>query len=444
MTTPISDHVHVTISVDSLSIEQANFGTPMLAAVHSVFPERVRTYNGNTGLSGLLSDGFTTAHPVYRMAAALLGASPKVEEFKVARLALSHTQDVEIEITSAVEDEVVTVTILDEAGVEHDISYTILAAETTTTVATAVAALINGALANLTATPTAENIQCVADNPGEVFYYSGNANCNLTDETPDPGIATDLAAIDLADSDWYGLVLDVNSFAIVDAAAGYVETIRRIYLAQSQDSEIPTSGTGDIATELENDARVRTPIIYLHGPDSSMAEYPSAAWFGKTLPKDPGSQTWAFKSLSGVTPSSLTPNELTNLKAKHCNHYIRIAGVNITRHGWAPDGTWIDQTRFTDWLQARIEEALFTLMAGSDKLPYDDDGVDLIRGAIFGVYSEGADNGGAELEDFSFSAPLATDQAAADRNNRIMRDIQFGGRLTGAIHELYVTGQIIP
>jgi hypothetical protein len=446
MSTPISDHVHVTINVDSLSIEQANFGIPLLAAYHTVFPERVRTYNGNTGLSGLLSDGFTTASAVYKMAAALLAASPKVETFKVGRLANVHTQDVELEMTSAVEDQVVTVDIVDELGVSHPISYTIGAAETTTTVATAVAALINGALTNATATPTAENIQVVADNPGDVFFYSNNANCNLTDETPDPGgggIAADLAAIDLADSTWYGVILDVSSAAIIAATAGYVETLRRQYFAQTQDSEVPTSGSGDIATTLQNAARLRSPIIYHHGPNASLAEYPAAGWVGKTFPLDPGSQTFAFKTLSGVTPGTMTPDQLTNLKAKNCNMYLRIAGVNITRYGNAPDGSWIDVTRFTDWLQARIEEVLFTLMAGLPKLPYDDDGVDLIRGGIFGVYSEGADNGGAELSDFTFSAPLAAAQTPADRTARKMRDIQFGGRLTSAIQEIYVTGNII-
>jgi hypothetical protein len=430
--------------VDSLSIEQANFGTPMLAAYHTVWAERVRTYSGNTMLTALLSEGFTAYSPIYRMAAALLGQSPKVEEVKVGRLALPFTQDQELEVTSNTEDDVVTVTITDPAGADHVCSYTVVALDTLNDVAIGLKAAIDAEAMDVTiAAPAGAELQVVADNPGEVFYYSANDHVDLLDDTPDPGIATDLAAIELADSDWYGLLLDLNSFAIVDAAAGWIETQRKLYGAQTQDSEVPTSGTGDIATELEGDARVRTPIIYHHGPDASLADYPACAWFGKTLPKDPGSQTWSFKTLSGVTYNSLTPNQLSELKGKHCNMYVRIAGVNITRHGWAPDGTWIDQTRMVDWLQARIEEALFALMAGSDKLPYDDDGVELIRGAIFGVYSEGADNGGLELEDFQFSAPLAADQAAADRTARIMRDIQFGGRLTGAIHEIYVTGAIV-
>lgn len=443
MTTPIADHVHVTISVDNLSLEQANFGTPMLAAYHTVFPERRRTYDGNTGLSALLADGFPATHPVVKMATSLLGQSPKVEEFKVGRLALPFTQDVELEVTSNTEGDVVSVTITDPAGTAHVCSYTVVALDTLNDVAVALKAAIDAEAMDVTiAAPGAAELQVVADNPGEIFYYEANTNLEILDDTPDPGIATDLAAIALVDDDWYALSLDLASFAIIDAAAGWIETQRKICEVDTQDSIVPTSSAADIASELEGDARVRTHIHYRHAPDSSLAEYYGAGLLGKTLPNDPGSQTWAFKTVSGSTPSSLTPNQLSELKGKHCNHYIRIAGQNISRHGWAPDGTWIDQTRFVDWLQARIEEALFALMAGSKKLPYDDEGIDRIRGAIFGVYSEGAENGGAELEDFQFSAKAAKAQTAQDRADRKMRDIRFGGRLTGAIHEIYVSGNI--
>lgn len=443
MSTPISAHVQVTIAIDSVSIARASFGIPMVLAyiAASIMSERVRSYDSADALTAMRADGFPTSHPAYRMVQALLAQNPKVEKVKLGRCR-AHTQDTELEVLSAVEGQTIAVTIIDELGVPHVISRPVGAASSLSNEATALAALINAALTNLTATAsgTDGNIQCVADNPGDVFYFHSWTNLNVTDETPDPGLAADLADIVLEDDDWYAAILDVNSFALADALATWVETQRKIAVVQSQDSEIPTSGAGDIATELSDDERDRTALIYTH--KQSLSEYPAPAWVGRCLPKDPGALTWAFKRASGVSPSKLTATERGHLEAKHANHYITIAGANITRHGEMASGMWIDRQQLVDWLQARVEESLFDLMVSNDKLPFTDDTVSMAEAAIYGVYKQGAENSGLVLGDFSFSAPKASAQTTADRAARLMRGIKFGGTFTDAVHKLSVTGQI--
>ncbi len=442
MAAPITDHVVVTISIDSVSVEQANFGTPMLLAYIPTGTQagRVGTYAGNGGLTALVAAGFAVTDPVYLMASALLSQSPKVEEFKLGRLQ-AHTQDTEIEITTAVEDDKIEVTIVDAAGVSYSYDRTVASASSLTAEAVLLQTWVNTtqAITDLTATPTVENLQCVADTPGDVFYYHSNVGCNLTDETPDPGFATDLAAILTADDDWYAAGTDVNSLAISTALATWTEANDKLAIPQSQDSAIPTVDANDIASVLQASARARSGVIYTK---QSLASYPAMAWLGKTLTKDPGSQTWAFKTLSGVTYDTFTATERGYLDAKDCNYYLRIAGNNITRYGTLASGLYIDIRRMSDWIKARVEEGIFGLMLSNDKLPYTDDTLNAVEGEIEAVYEQGAVNGGLVLADFTFAATAAASQAEADRDTRIMRGIQFGGTFTGAVHKMYITGVI--
>jgi hypothetical protein len=444
----IEDHVNVTIDLNAVSVTRQNFGLPILLDYFStsIFSERVRTYRTSTILSALVSDGFTTTSPIYRMAQAIAGASVKVREVKVGRLALAYTQDTEINVTSITEGDSVGCVIIDTDGTEYEAYHVVTAGQTWNDVAVALKAVVDAlGLAITIAAPGFADIRLVANNPGEIFYFHTNTNCTINEKTPDPGIATDLANIQIEDDEWYGILTSINSFAVVDAVAGWVETQRKIYVAQSQDSEIVTSGTGDIGTELKDDARFRTALIYTHAPSGRpLSEYPACAWIGKTFPKDPGSQTWMFKSLSGVAASLFTATELSYLVSKNVNHYVSIAGVSVTRFGtMAISATrFIDQVRLRDWLEARIQEEVFALMASNDKLPYDDDGIDMIRGAITAVYEEGAGNSALQLTEFSFEALPADEQASGDVLARTVRDIVFGGRFTGAIHSVYITGNV--
>lgn len=443
----IEDHVSITIDLNAVSVTRQNFGLPILLDYFptSIFADRVRTYRATTMLSALVSDGFATTDPIYRMAQAMLGSQVKVRDVKVGRLALAYTQDTELTVTSNTEDDIVGVTITGTDGVDYEAYHTVTAAQTLNDVAVALKALIDAHALDLTiAAPGAEDLQLVADNAGDVFYFHTNTHCDVTDETPDPGIATDLAAIQVVDDEWYGMLTSINSFAVVDAVAGWVETQRKIYVAQSQDSDIVTSEITDIGTELKDDARFRTALIYSHAPNGSLTAFPACAWVGKTFPKDPGAQTWAFKSLSGVGASTMTANEIANLVAKNVNHYVSIAGVSVTRYGnmGISSTRFIDQVRLKDWLEARIQEEVFSLMASNDRLPYDDDGIDMVRGAITAVYEEGAGNGALKLSEFSFEALPADEQASGDVLARTVRDIVFGGRFTGAIHSVYITGNV--
>src|SRR5882757_6145708 len=61
--------VNISITQDTLALQRAGFGVPLLVSYGATFPERVRYYSG---LDGLVTDGFSTTSIEYRTATALI------------------------------------------------------------------------------------------------------------------------------------------------------------------------------------------------------------------------------------------------------------------------------------------------------------------------------------------------------------------------------------
>ena len=81
------------------------------------------------------------------------------------------------------------------------------------------------------------------------------------DETADPGIVADLTAIRLADPDWYGLGLDSNSKAEVEAAAAWAEAEQIIFGSNTADTEVVQGLAGNVQLVLQAAAYERTYSI---------------------------------------------------------------------------------------------------------------------------------------------------------------------------------------
>jgi hypothetical protein len=80
----------VTISIDTQSVqmEQAGFGTPLIIARHDVWSERVKTFSNLSDLptpdaKDPTKKGFALDSPLYRMAQALMSQNPKVAKAKI-------------------------------------------------------------------------------------------------------------------------------------------------------------------------------------------------------------------------------------------------------------------------------------------------------------------------------------------------------------------------
>jgi len=258
--------------------------------------------------------------------------------------------------------------------------------------------------------------------------------------TADPGLAADLAAITAEDPAWYGLLLDSNGAAEVLVAAAYAEARQIQFVATLSDSEIKDSTVTDcILSQLVAAGYVRTVPIY----SENNLQYAGAAWMGDRFPSDPGSDTWAFKSLGGVTVSALKTSERTAIHDKGGNYYYEVAGKSIAFPGLSAGGEFADITRFVDWLHARIQEDVFAELVKRVKIPYTDAGAAILVNVVHARLGNAVDVGGlADDPPYSVTAKKVAAMSSVDRAARVGPDIAFTGRCAGAIHTVQIQGKV--
>lgn len=432
----LEDVVDSQVTVSDKAPSRPNFGMPLLAGYHTAWLDRVREY---VDADDMLDDGFTTASPLYKMAVALKSQSPCPAKFKVGRLANAYTQTVTLTMESAVEGSKVVGEVNGEA-----ISYTVPAAQTTTQVATAVELLVE-AVTGISSTSALAVITAVSA-AGALGTYYFERGVKIKDITADPGIAADLAAIEDADPSWYALLIDCNAEAIITAAATWTEAKKKIFITQSSDWDVvDPSSTTDIASDLKALAFARTAGAYHRGIGRTN-DWFAAGWVGVCLASDPGSITWAFKTIAGVAVDVLKPGERTALTTKNWTQYESVNDLNITFEGKTPSGRFIDVTHGVDWLESEIELDQFTLLYNANqgsKLPFEQIGMDACTGKLEQTLQKGIKRTVLANEPApTVTAPKLADTDVADRTARRFRTMEWDGRLSGALHGVRVRGRV--
>lgn len=428
--------VSVTITAETLTPDQANFGLPLIAAYFppTVFPELVRTY---ASPQEMIDDGFAATDVAVRAAQHLI-QNPKVEQFKIGRRLTAMSQSIRLTPSNLTEGFVVSVVVTSPDGTTTTVSRTNGAAETAATIATALTPLLT-AIAGVTATDNTGSVQMDADTAGDLFDYSSITGLEVRDDTADPGIAADLAAIAAEDSDFYGLLLDSNSKAEIAAAAAWAEAQTLIAGFSSADEEVLDDTAGNIAETLNANAYDRSFLIW----NRQVLGFAAAAWIGDRFPADPGASTWKFKQLSGVVVDTLSSTQIGNLESNDANYYVLRAGIPITCQGTLASGRFIDITRTIDALVDAIQVEVFAAIVNLPKLPYTNASVTLVKSIIRGVLREFQASGALDPEtDPVITAPLVEDVSAVDRGNRLLPDVKFSARLAGAIHSVQIAGTL--
>ncbi|MDK1020034.1 MAG: DUF3383 family protein [Candidatus Hydrogenedentes bacterium] len=259
----------------------------------------------------------------------------------------------------------------------------------------------------------------------------------------------EITLINNADSDWYFIVITSRTQADVEDVSVLIETLKKQLHNASADSNIPDSAvSSDIASVFEIAERERTITMF---NELAANTYPDVAWVAVLATKTPGSATWNFKTLTDVTPSdTLTDAQRdTILTAKNANAYFTVGGRAIMREGKTAKGEFIDLVHGTDFLESQMTDAIFAVLAAADKIPFTDQGIATVEGAIRATLDDFILSGflasRPDLYDgqpYSIFVPAVADVSQADRANRILPDITFRATLAGAIHEVEVAGTV--
>jgi hypothetical protein len=443
--------VDVAISTNTATATRPGFGTPLVAAyfpasVWGGSTDRVRTYTdlSSAEADGVVSSSATTKH-AYTALAAIFSQDPRPERVKLARRA--GVADVTLRLyplaTTSGYPSGYTFTITVDGTV---VSSAIATGQTVAQICTTVQAL--GAWpVPLTVTATATYVQIKGDTAGQAIAVSAwNAETVFADETPDPtpSMATDLAAIKAADSDWYGLTITETGKILNLAAAAWCETdgVAFFNAVTSDSNVLDNAVTTDTVSALRALAYKRTNVAYRNKNNFTLF---GSAWQGAMLPKDVGSATWEFKQLSGQVADTLSDTNVTTLETKGASYYQTVAGISITRNSvTAKSATyWIDLTQGEDWLKSEMKTRTFERLANSDKVPFTTPGIRIIESIVKGVLTDAVERSILSGDPAPKVIPQnVTDVPTADKAGRILRDVDFEAYFAGAIHKVRIRGKV--
>lgn len=436
--------VNVVIDKQDAALTQQGFGTLLLAGYHTVWvgPEVTRTYPGQGGLEAMVTDGFTVNDALYKLASAVLSNNPRLPEFKIGKLATPPVFTAEITPVNTTVGFKYDFDVIDESGVTTNITYTVQAADTVALIVDQFVSQI-GAISGISCADNATYATVTTDGTGKIAAIvskHGYADLRVANVTADPGVAADLSIIEAADPVWYGGLLASNSPAEVAAAAAWAEARTKLFGFSVSDTECKSAAvTDDILSTLQDAAYFRNFALFTEND----LQYGAARLMGEEFPFQPGSRTWEFKTLSGLTVSELTASEISAIKAKNGLYYVAEAGTNRTYNSKTPGGEWIDIVHGIDELKARVQEGVFGVLVANGKVPYTDAGVTMIVTPIQGVLDARIDTKFLSPDPAPFAyGPKVSTVSTANRAARLLPDVRFSGRVAGAIHAVNINGEL--
>lgn len=272
-----------------------------------------------------------------------------------------------------------------------------------------------------------------------------------TEGSTDEDLATTLARA-AAEASWYGVHLtSYRTKTDLEAAIAWVEANDKLLGFEYTDID-----DGFVITNTNYN---RTFAVFAgqadgYGEEEQPAEneYLALAEMAKCFGYDPGTETWAFKTLMTVVPSALSTANKNDLDTKNVGTFQRYSGKNITLGGKTLSGEWIDIIRFRDWLKNEIQIRCFNVFVTNAKVPFTDGGINLIAGAAESALIRGQDIGAIAPTEFDedgnptfgyvLNIPLASSFTEAERKSRKLTGLTWTARLTGAIHFVELRGTL--
>jgi hypothetical protein len=269
-----------------------------------------------------------------------------------------------------------------------------------------------------------------------------------------------LAAAILIDQLFYGIIITSRTPADVLEAAVWVEANQRVFITASavtrnvDTAQATDDGTDEVADSISAIINARgydrTAVLY---HEDAADEYPDAGMLAVFLIRRPGTYTGMFKKITGFATSNLTPTYSTNALAKKCNIYETIGGKMMIREATVGSGEFFDVIHFCDWFQARMTEAIFGLLARTEKVPFSPEGLVSIRGEMDTIGQLGIDIGGftktrydedtgEQLGGYLTIMPDFDDIGINDKATRTLNNVEFKAFLAGAIHKVMIYGTV--
>ena len=425
--TRLTDIIEIQISRETSAVAQTNFNVPAFISAHTNFVERARVYSSLLAVG----DDFASTDPAFIAAQKFFGQAIKPANIVIGRRQIPGAT---VNVVTVAPSTTYTLTV---SGTT--VTYASQALDTAILIATGLKTAYD--VTPVTGVTLTNNLDGTLTFASTVDW-SLQVSTNLSKSNA-PAVESWTASVNAVQNEndtWYALAIESHNTLDVLEVAGVIEAKKKIYGTSSSATAIKTTGTTDLFSQLEALGYQRTFGVFSATADT---EFPECAWIGFQLQEQPGSNTWAYKALAGVTVSKLSDTEATNIKAKSGNTYESVGGQSVTVGGKMFGGEWIDVMVFVDWLEARMTERLWFRMANSKKIPYTAAGATIIESEIRAQLNDGIRVGGlADSPSPVVRVPDVLSVAPNLRAQRIFEGIEFEARLAGAIHFVKIRGTV--
>lgn len=270
------------------------------------------------------------------------------------------------------------------------------------------------------------------------------------DETAPETLSEALDAIIATDNDWYGIALGhVDTVADYTTTAVWAKTNGKFLFAGDAGSanEMTTALNGAQANKacVINNSKLRETSITVDFPTLTLG-YADVAFMSSILGKQIGSYTADYTALKSTFVDTFTTTEITNIFNDNGNLFHSFYSKNIVEEGRVTDGNtprngeWIDIEIGLDWLEVRMQEAVFLTIVGADKIPYTDEGTATLATAVEGVLIQAQKQG--LISEYSIEREPTSEQTTQDKADRKYNGISWDATLAGAIHTTTINGTV--
>jgi hypothetical protein len=246
--------------------------------------------------------------------------------------------------------------------------------------------------------------------------------------------SVDLALAAASNNDWFGLAMESSDVAAIDDAIGWGAANKKYgFFRLTATASLPAAESSYAS-------------IWFTTSSSAALKYLDVAAASRLLAYIPGSYTGAYKTLENVESINPSAADETILLANHINFYPTIAGRPVTYQGWAYGATsgYIDTYIGALYLETRMAEDVFAVMAQQLKIPFTNNGINLIVNSVKARLSQSVKDGFLAADPAPIvQAPLASEVSAIDKSNRLLQTIEFEAETAGAIHTVKIHGTII-
>jgi hypothetical protein len=166
--------------------------------------------------------------------------------------------------------------------------------------------------------------------------------------------------------------------------------------------------------------------------------------------------TAKFKKLAGITvlnKGSAVVQAVTGFvpgigvdpaQGHAANAYVDIGGQPMVVEGTVGSRAFIDEIHASDWIVARMREAILSTLANNDRVPYTNPGVGILTNTVDSVMrravaagivaADFGDTDGEIVPEYTIAVDRVENIPTSQRRNRIAPDIKVNFRYAGAIH----------